>query len=79
MKLMELTFWWKDKQPGEVIEVRDEEVPSWRGFAKLLPDSAQPTAPVRSGVEKAPPGGEPTGDQPRPAAKAKAAAPPAKD
>lgn len=88
MKRMELTFWHKGKQPGEVIEVRDEEVRSWRGFARLLPDSAQPGAdrgnvPPRAesmpSVQEEPPKeGAASQDAARPAAKAKAATPPAK-
>lgn len=33
---MRLTFWHKGKQPGDTVEVRREDVPSWRGFAVLV-------------------------------------------
>lgn len=42
MVRMKLTFWHKDKRPGEIVEVREDEVHNWRGFAVRLPDEEQP-------------------------------------
>lgn len=38
MVKMKLTFWHKGKVPGEVVEVRRDEVRSWYGFAELVDD-----------------------------------------
>jgi hypothetical protein len=40
---LRLTFWNGDKKPGDVIEVRPENVNSWRGYA----------VPANSKAEKA--------------------------
>lgn len=42
--LMQLTFFYKGKKPGDQIEVPDSEVPQWRGFAKPVPATEQPAA-----------------------------------
>lgn len=31
---LELTFWHKDKKPGDIVEVRRDELHQWRAFAK---------------------------------------------
>lgn len=61
MAKMELTFWYKGKAPGEVIEVSDPENPRWRGFAKPLgePAAKQPrmtaeTPPAKTLADSAP-------------------------
>jgi hypothetical protein len=35
---LKLIFWHKGKVPGEVVEVRRDEVRSWHGFAELVED-----------------------------------------
>ncbi|MEC4016097.1 hypothetical protein [Streptomyces sp. H27-D2] len=48
MVRMKLTFWHGSKKPGDIVEVRSDEVRSWHGFAERLPDSEQPaTEPSR--------------------------------
>lgn len=46
---LQLTFWNGDKKPGDVIEVRAEDVKSWKGYAVPADDTAAKTA------EKTPP------------------------
>lgn len=38
---MRLTFWRDGKQPGDVIEVRADEVHRWEGFAKKVEDTSK--------------------------------------
>ncbi|TFI30164.1 hypothetical protein [Streptomyces sp. 4R-3d] len=45
---LRLTFWNGDKKPGDVIEVRREDVASWKGYAVPVDDTAAKSA------EKAP-------------------------
>ena len=46
---LKLTFWHKGKRPGDVVEVRRDEVRSWHGFAVPVEDEApaadEPAAP----------------------------------
>lgn len=35
---LKLTFWHKGKVPGDIVEVRRDEVPSWHGFAVPVED-----------------------------------------
>lgn len=42
MVRMKLIFWHGTKAPGEVVEVRADEVASWYGYAERLPDEEQP-------------------------------------
>ncbi|MFD3520412.1 hypothetical protein [Streptomyces sp. NPDC058653] len=45
---LKLTFWNKGKKPGDVIEVRAEDVKSWKGYAVPV------DAPAAKSAEKAP-------------------------
>ncbi|MFF9003665.1 hypothetical protein ACF1GW_38870 [Streptomyces achromogenes] len=36
---LKLTFWHKDKKPGDLVQVRRDELHQWRGFAVPLEDS----------------------------------------
>lgn len=53
MVRMELTFWHKGKKPGDVVEVREEEVPQWFGFAKRLSDDQRPASEEPRDPDKA--------------------------
>lgn len=37
---LKLTFWHKGKEPGDIVEVRRDEVRSWHGFAEPVDDAA---------------------------------------
>jgi len=39
---LKLTFWHKGKVPGDLVEVRRDEVPSWHGFAVPVEDDETP-------------------------------------
>ncbi|CAK7288684.1 hypothetical protein [Streptomyces misionensis] len=42
MVKMKLTFWHGKKEPGDVIEVRREDVRSWHGFAVPVTEDKPP-------------------------------------
>lgn len=44
MVTMKLIFWHKDKQPGDLVEVRPEDVRSWHGFAEPVEEKGEPAA-----------------------------------
>jgi hypothetical protein len=59
---LKLTFWHKDKKPGDTVQVRRDEVPMWRGFAVPADDTPQDKPaetvdqapePVKAGEAKA--------------------------
>jgi hypothetical protein len=40
---LKLTFWHKNKQPGELVQVRRDELHQWRGFAVPVQDEPAKT------------------------------------
>jgi len=40
---LKLTFWHKDKKPGDTVQVRRDEIPMWRGFAVPVEDEPKDT------------------------------------
>ena len=48
---LKLTFWHKGKRPGDVVEVRRDEVRSWHGFA--VPVDETPTTDEPATAPKA--------------------------
>jgi hypothetical protein len=53
---LELTFWHKDKKPGDRVQVRRDEVRSWYGFAELVDDvkPAKADETADTGAQKTP-------------------------
>jgi hypothetical protein len=53
---LRLTFWHKDKKPGDIVEVRRDEVRSWYGFAELVDDvePAKADDTADTGAQKTP-------------------------
>ncbi|MGV9278055.1 hypothetical protein [Streptomyces griseosporeus] len=53
---LELTFWHKDKKPGDRVKVRRDEVRSWYGYAKLVDDvePAKADETAATGSQKTP-------------------------
>ncbi|MGW2724802.1 hypothetical protein [Streptomyces sp. NPDC001492] len=53
---MKLVFWHKDKKPGDIVEVRREDVRSWYGFAELVDDvePAKADESADTGAQKTP-------------------------
>lgn len=52
---MRLIFWHKDKQPGDTVEVRRDELHQWRGFAVPAKDSEpEPTKTDDTAAAKTP-------------------------
>jgi hypothetical protein len=49
---MRLTFWHKGKVPGDIVEVRRDELHQWRGFA--VPVQDEPAKTVDDASVKAP-------------------------
>ena len=41
---LKLTFWHKDKAPGDLVVVRRDELHQWRGFAVPVDDKPEPAA-----------------------------------
>jgi hypothetical protein len=55
---LELTFWYKDKKPGDQVKVRRDEVRSWYGFAKQVNNDVEPVKAdetADTGAQKTPP------------------------
>lgn len=38
---LKLTFWHKDKKPGDLVQVRRDELHRWRGFGVPVESDAQ--------------------------------------
>lgn len=51
---LELTFWHKDKKPGDRVRVRADEVRSWHGFAKPVTDKPAPAQEPAARTDEAP-------------------------
>jgi len=41
---MRLTFWHNDKGPGDIVEVRRDELHRWKGYAVPAEDTTDTTA-----------------------------------
>ena len=56
MVKMKLLFWHGTKKPGDIVEVRRDEVRSWYGFAELVEDvePAKADASADTGAQKTP-------------------------
>ena len=56
---LKLVFWHKNKKPGDIVEVRRDEIRSWYGFAEPVDeDDAEPAkadATADTGAQKTPP------------------------
>lgn len=39
---LKLTFWHGTKKPGDTVQVRRDDLPSWRGFAVPVDDEPEP-------------------------------------
>ena len=48
---LELTFWHKDKKPGDRVQVRREDLRSWHGFAKPVTDEAADTSAPKAAAK----------------------------
>jgi hypothetical protein len=53
---LKLIFWHKGKVPGDIVEVRRDEVRSWFGFAELVDDvePAKADESADTGAQKTP-------------------------
>ncbi|WP_329390262.1 hypothetical protein [Streptomyces sp. NBC_01716] len=52
--MMTLTFWHGSKVPGDTVEVRPEDVDSWKGYAvpaDTTAPAAEKTAPKQAAAE----------------------------
>lgn len=58
MVKMKLIFWHGTKKPGDIVEVRRDEVRSWYGFAERVEDEPEPVKAddtAATGTQKTPP------------------------
>lgn len=53
MVRMKLIFWHGTKAPGDTVDVREDEVPSWYGYAERMPDAKQPAPEESKDPDKA--------------------------
>lgn len=49
---LRLTFWHKGKQPGDFVEVRRDELHTWRGFAVPVDETPTPETTTDPGPAK---------------------------